>query len=100
MNLRRARDLVDEAPASEVHPVINSYQERAEHPWPLIQKLAKLGVTDEGINGYGRPGPGRDTHAVAPRGAGPRDRRVGGRRGLLPAAVAVRASPWYLSVPG
>jgi len=35
---RRTRDFVDD----EVLPVINGYWERAEFPWPLIEKLAKL----------------------------------------------------------
>jgi glutaryl-CoA dehydrogenase len=34
--LRRTRDFVD----NEVLPVINGLWERAEFPWPLIEKLA------------------------------------------------------------
>jgi hypothetical protein len=37
--LRRTRDFVD----VEVLPAINGCWERAEYPWPLIEKLAKLG---------------------------------------------------------
>jgi glutaryl-CoA dehydrogenase len=48
---RRTRDFVDE----EVLPVINGYWERAEFPWPLIEKLAKLEVVGDGIDGYGCP---------------------------------------------
>jgi glutaryl-CoA dehydrogenase len=48
---RRTRDFVDD----EVLPVINDYWERAEFPWPLIEKLAKLGVVGDGIAGYGCP---------------------------------------------
>jgi glutaryl-CoA dehydrogenase len=48
---RRTRDFVDD----EVLPVINGYWERAEFPWPLIEKLAKLGVVGDGIDGYGCP---------------------------------------------
>jgi glutaryl-CoA dehydrogenase len=47
--LRRTRDFVDH----EVLPVINGYWERAEFPWPLIEKLGKLGVVGDGIEGYG-----------------------------------------------
>ena len=36
-------------------PVINGYWERAEFPWPLIEKLGKLGIVGEGIEGYGCP---------------------------------------------
>src|SRR5689334_3990988 len=49
--LRRTRDFVD----SEVLPVINGYWERAEFPRPLIEKLAKLGVVGNGVEGYGCP---------------------------------------------
>jgi glutaryl-CoA dehydrogenase len=49
--LRRARDFVD----NDVLPVINGYWERAEFPWPLVEKLAKLGVVGDGIEGYGCP---------------------------------------------
>jgi glutaryl-CoA dehydrogenase len=49
--LVRTRDFVD----SEVLPVINGYWERAEFPWPLVEKLGALGVTGDGIEGYGCP---------------------------------------------
>ncbi len=48
---RRTRDFVDD----EVLPVINQYWERAEFPWPLIEKMAKLGIVGDGIDGYGCP---------------------------------------------
>jgi glutaryl-CoA dehydrogenase len=48
---RRTRDFVD----TEVLPVINGYWERAEFPWPLVRKLAALGVVGDGIEGYGCP---------------------------------------------
>jgi len=48
---RRTRDFVDE----EVLPVINGYWERAEFPRPLVEKLAKLGIVGDGIDGYGCP---------------------------------------------
>jgi hypothetical protein len=87
--LRRTRDLVDsEVLDSEVLPVINGYWERAEFPWPLIKKLAKLRIVGDGIDRYGCP-------PVSPIAAGlvnmklnlalvtlgaPRRRRVGDRR--------------------
>ena len=49
--LQRTRDFVD----NDVLPVINGYWERAEFPWPLTEKLAKLGVVGDGIDGYGCP---------------------------------------------
>jgi glutaryl-CoA dehydrogenase len=50
-HLRRTREFVDH----EVLPVINGYWERAEFPWPLIEKLGKLGIVGDGIQGYGCP---------------------------------------------
>jgi glutaryl-CoA dehydrogenase len=48
----RTRRFVDQ----EVLPVINDYWERAELPWPLISRLAELGLVGEDIEGYGCPG--------------------------------------------
>jgi len=48
---RRTRDFVD----GEVLPVVNGYWERAEFPWPLIEKLAGLSIVGDGIEGYGCP---------------------------------------------
>jgi glutaryl-CoA dehydrogenase len=48
----RTRRFVDQ----EVLPVINDYWERAELPWPLITRLAELGLVGEDIEGYGCPG--------------------------------------------
>ena len=41
---------------TEVLPAINEYWERAELPWPLMRRLAELGVVGEDIEGYGCPG--------------------------------------------
>jgi glutaryl-CoA dehydrogenase len=49
--LRRTREFVDD----EVLPVINGYWERAEFPSALIQKMAKLSIVGDGIEGYGCP---------------------------------------------
>jgi glutaryl-CoA dehydrogenase len=48
---RRTRDFVDD----EVLPVINGYWEQAEFPRPLVEKLAKLHIVGDGIEGYGCP---------------------------------------------
>ena len=48
----RTRRFVDE----EVLPAINEYWERAELPWPLMRRLAELGLYGEDIDGYGCPG--------------------------------------------
>jgi glutaryl-CoA dehydrogenase len=49
--LQRARSFVE----NDVLPVINGYWERAEFPWPLIEKLATTGLVGDGIEGYGCP---------------------------------------------
>jgi glutaryl-CoA dehydrogenase len=46
------RRFVDE----EVLPAINEYWEAAELPWPLMRRLAELGLYGEDIAGYGSPG--------------------------------------------
>jgi glutaryl-CoA dehydrogenase len=46
------RRFVDE----EVLPAINAYWEAAELPWPLMRRLADLGLYGEDIDGYGCPG--------------------------------------------
>ena len=46
------RRFVDE----EVLPAINDYGEAAELPWPLMRRLADLGLYGEDITGYGCPG--------------------------------------------
>ena len=40
----------------EVLPAINEYWEAAELPWPLMRRLADLGLYGEDIVGYGCPG--------------------------------------------
>ena len=37
-------------------PAINEYWEAAELPWPLMRRLAELGLYGEDIEGYGCPG--------------------------------------------
>jgi glutaryl-CoA dehydrogenase len=46
------RRFVDE----EVLPAINAYWEAAELPWPLLRRVADLGLYGEDITGYGCPG--------------------------------------------
>jgi glutaryl-CoA dehydrogenase len=54
-----ARDVRDRVRAfvdSDVLPVINDYWDRAEFPWPLVPKLAGLGIVGSTITGHGCPG--------------------------------------------
>jgi glutaryl-CoA dehydrogenase len=48
----KTRRFVDE----EVLPAINDYWEAAELPWPLMRRLAELGLYGEDIAGHGCPG--------------------------------------------
>jgi glutaryl-CoA dehydrogenase len=48
--LVRTREFV-----AEVLPVIKSYWERVELPWPPIEKMSALGIVGDGIEGYGCP---------------------------------------------
>jgi glutaryl-CoA dehydrogenase len=50
-HLTRARRFVDD----EVLPTINDYWDRAEFPWPLVEKLGTSGLVGDGIAGYGCP---------------------------------------------
>src|SRR3954463_2735351 len=57
------RRFVDE----EVLPVINDYWEPAELPWPLMRRLAELGLVGEDIHGYGCPGMSPLARGLVPR---------------------------------
>lgn len=53
---REIRDRVRKFADSAVTPIINDYWERAEFPFELIPKLARLGIAGGSIKGYGCPG--------------------------------------------
>jgi glutaryl-CoA dehydrogenase len=53
---RDIRDRVRAFCDEEVTPIINPYWERAEFPFQLIPKLAKLNIAGGPIKGYGCPG--------------------------------------------
>src|SRR5690242_6401925 len=53
---RALRDKVRAFCDREVIPVINGYWERAEFPFELIPKLAKLNIAGGSLKGYGCPG--------------------------------------------
>ena len=59
----------------EVLPVINGYWERAEFPWPLIEKLAKLGHRRRRHRGLRLPADEPDRQRAGPHGAQPRRRQ-------------------------
>jgi glutaryl-CoA dehydrogenase len=49
--LDETRRFVDD----DVVPVINEYWDKAEFPWPIIEKLGRTGLVGDGIEGYGCP---------------------------------------------
>ncbi|MEP7105439.1 MAG: acyl-CoA dehydrogenase family protein, partial [Chloroflexota bacterium] len=53
---RSVRDRVREFSDTEVVPIINDYWERAQFPFELIPKLARLGVAGGTTKGYGCAG--------------------------------------------
>jgi glutaryl-CoA dehydrogenase len=53
---RRVRDRVRAFVDAELTPVINDYWERAQFPFPLISRIAELGVVGGTVDGYGCPG--------------------------------------------
>jgi glutaryl-CoA dehydrogenase len=89
---RRTRDFVDD----EVLPVINDYWERAEFPYPLIEKLAKLGIVGDGIVGYGCPPMSPIScgliHMELNRGDGSLGTFLGVQAGLAMQAIAMLGS--------
>ena len=89
---RRTRDFVDD----EVLPVINDYWERAEFPYELIQRLAKLGIVGDGIEGYGCPSMSPIAcgliHMELNRGDGSLGTFVGVQAGLAMQSIATLGS--------
>jgi glutaryl-CoA dehydrogenase len=53
---RALRDRIRAFSEAEVLPIINAYWERAEFPFELVPKLARLGIAGTTIDGYGCPG--------------------------------------------
>ena len=49
--LTRTRQFVDD----HVLPQINEYWDRAEFPWPIVEKLGATGLVGDGLEGYGCP---------------------------------------------
>ena len=66
--------------------MINGYWERAEFPWPLIEKMSPLGIVGAGIEGYGCP-------AMDPLAAGPVNMEINRGDGSL--ALSWRYRPGW-----
>jgi glutaryl-CoA dehydrogenase len=80
----------------EVLPVIAGYWERAELPWPLIRRLAELGVVGDDIEGYSCPGMSAIAcglvHMELNRGDGSLGTFLGVQSGLAMKAIAMLGS--------
>ena len=80
----------------EVLPVIGDYWERAEMPWPLIQRLGELGIVGEDIQGYGCPGldpiASGLVHMELSRGDGSLGTFLGVQAGLAMKSIAMLGS--------
>jgi glutaryl-CoA dehydrogenase len=81
----RARRFVDD----EVLPVINDYWERAEFPWPLVRRLAGLGLVDHALP----PLASGLVHMEINRGDGSLGTFLGVQVGLAMMSIAMLGSP-------
>ena len=81
---------------SDVLPVINDYWDRAEFPWPLVPKLAGLGIVGSTIEGYGCPGLSRLAAGMATlemsRGDGSINTFLGVQSGLAMGSIDLLGS--------
>jgi glutaryl-CoA dehydrogenase len=82
---RRTRDFVDQ----EVLPAINGYWERAELPWPLVERLAELEVIGDGMS----PIAEGLVHMELNRGDGSLGTFLGIQSGLAMRSIAMLGSP-------
>jgi glutaryl-CoA dehydrogenase len=87
---RRTRDFVDH----EVLPVINGYWERAEFPWPLVKRLAELGIVGDGLPGCAPMSPIATglVHMELNRGDGSLGTFLGVQAGLAMRSIAMLGS--------
>jgi glutaryl-CoA dehydrogenase len=93
---RALRDNVRAFCDEEVVPIINDYWERAEFPFELVPKLARLGLAGGTIKGYGCPGLSHVAVGVAAaelsRGDGSIETFVGVTSGLAMQSIALCGS--------
>ena len=93
---RDVRDRVRAFVDAEVLPVINRYWERAEFPFELIPRLARLGIIGTTIQGYGCPGLSRLAAGLVTRemsrGDGSVNTFIGVHSGLAMGAIDLLGS--------
>ena len=93
---REIRDRVRTFVDTEVLPIINDYWERAQFPFELVPKLAKLGMVGGAIKGYGCPGLSRLAQGMVTlelsRGDGSVNTFVGVQNGLAMGSINMLGS--------
>ena len=93
---RAVRDRVRAFVDAEVLPVINDYWDRAEFPFPLVPKIAELGVVGGTIPDYGCPGLSRLAAGMVTRemsrGDGSVNTFLGVQTGLAMGSIALLGS--------
>lgn len=94
---REIRDRVRTFVNTEVLPIINDYWERAQFPFELVPKLAKLGIVGGTIQGYGCPGLSRLAQGMVTlelsRGDGSVNTFIGVQNGLAMGSINMLGSP-------
>jgi glutaryl-CoA dehydrogenase len=93
---REIRDRVRSFVDAEVLPIINDYWERADFPFELVPKLAKLGIVGGAIEGYGCPGLSRLAQGMVTlelsRGDGSVNTFIGVQNGLAMGSINMLGS--------
>ena len=93
---RAVRDRVRKFVDTELLPVINDYWDRAEFPFPLVPKIAELGIIGGTIEGYECPGLSRLAAGMVTvemsRGDGSVNTFIGVQSGLAMGSIALLGS--------
>jgi glutaryl-CoA dehydrogenase len=93
---RAVRDRVRKFVDTELLPVINDYWDRAEFPFPLVPRIAELGIIGSTIEGYECPGLSRLAAGMVTlemsRGDGSVNTFIGVQSGLAMGSIALLGS--------
>jgi glutaryl-CoA dehydrogenase len=93
---RAVRDRIRAFVDAEVLPVINDYWDRAEFPFELVPKIARLGIVGTTIEGYGCPGLSRLAAGMVTRemsrGDGSVNTFIGVQSGLAMGSIGLLGS--------
>jgi glutaryl-CoA dehydrogenase len=93
---RAVRDRVRAFVEHDVLPIINDYWDRADFPFELVPKIARLGIVGSTIEGYGCPGLSRLAAGMVTRemsrGDGSVNTFIGVQSGLAMGSIALLGS--------